>query len=452
MDLMLSIMYFYRAYDESVQKGKRIRAAWNNKRKNAATEPLTAVCPSWLRLNRDTGKFEEIREHVKTVRRIFELSKNGMGNGSIAKVFNQEGVPGIGRVNSWHASVVARILINRAVLGEFQPCKYVTRSKREPEGESIKGYYPRIILDELFSTVQYRQKRRRIAGSGRRGKIVHNLFSHIAKCGFCGGTMVSVSKDPRYPQLVCDNARRGFKCRYVAYPYDEFETSFLMFVKELDLKTVLQPSGNGNTTAEAIEQLRAAIAEKEVKLNNLGEAIALAKKPLPNLVNMMEKITTEKAEDEKSLAELLAKQVDESRPLQKLEDLKGLVGTVQNTASPKANEMRLLLREAIRGCVEKIVIWPYDIIKPPRPGSIDWKEKRELTAAGWSLTSEVQRRERMYHVYFRNDPNHRVVMSHPKYNGPPSMKLVPVNFKGKLGKQFSGIYVPDYQKEKTKGN
>lgn len=209
VDLMLSILYFHRAYDESLQKGKRIRAAWNNKRKNATTKPLTAACPSWLRLNPDTRKFQTISEHVKIVRRIFDLSKNGMGNGSIAKLLNADGEPGIGRGNSWHASVVARILTNRAVLGEFQPCKYITRNKREPEGEPIKGYYPRIISDELFNTVQYRQKQRRVAGSGRRGNMLHNLFSHIAKCGFCGGTMVSVSKDPRYRELVCDSARRG---------------------------------------------------------------------------------------------------------------------------------------------------------------------------------------------------------------------------------------------------
>jgi DNA invertase Pin-like site-specific DNA recombinase len=104
MDLMLSIMFFYRAYDESLQKGKRIRAAWENKRKNAATKPLTAACPSWLRLNPDTKKFQTIPEHVRTVRRIFDLSKNGMGNGSIAKLLNAEGETGIGRVNSWHAS------------------------------------------------------------------------------------------------------------------------------------------------------------------------------------------------------------------------------------------------------------------------------------------------------------------------------------------------------------
>ncbi|MGA9452722.1 MAG: recombinase family protein [Verrucomicrobiia bacterium] len=452
MDLMLSIMYFYRAYDESLQKGKRIRAAWNNKRKNAATEPLTAICPSWLRLNRDTGKFVEIREHVKTVRRIFELSKSGMGNISIAKLFNQEGVPGIGRVNSWHASVIARILINRAVLGEFQPCKYVTRNKREPDGEPLKGYYPKIISDELFNTVQYRQKQRRIAGSGRRGKVLHNLFSHIVKCGFCGGTRVSVSKDPRYRELICDNARRGLKCRYVSYPYPEFEKSFLTFVRELDLGVAMRPSGTGNQTAEAIEQERAAIAEKELKLENLSEAIALAKKPLPNLVRMMEQITTEKAGDEKRLRELIARQTEESKPQQKLEDLKALVTLAQNTTGPRANEMRLALREAIRGCVEKILVWPYDIIKPPPPGSVGWKERRELTKTGWSLTSEIQRRERMYHVYFKNDPNERVVHSHPKYSGPPSMKAVPVKFRGKLGKGFSGFYIPDYLKGKTKGN
>jgi DNA invertase Pin-like site-specific DNA recombinase len=432
MDLMLSIMYFYRAYDESLQKGKRIRAAWNNKRNNAANEPLTAVCPSWLRLNRRTGSFEEIPEHVTMVQRIFDLSKGGMGNGSIAKLFNQEKVAGIGRVNSWHASVVARILINRAVLGEFQPCKYITRAKREPVGDPIPNYFPRIISEKLFNTVQYRQKQRRIAGSGRRGKFVRNLFSHIAKCGFCHGTMVSVSKDPRYPQLVCDNARRGFKCRYVAYPYDEFETSFLTFVKELDLRSVLHPAGNRNATAEAIEELRAFVRDKEVRLNNLGEAVALAKKPLPDLVRMMEKITAQKAEDERRLAELLTKQAEEATPLTRLKDLKALISTVKQTNGADANEMRLRLREAIRGCVEKILVWPYEIMEPPPTGTIGWKERRELTGAGYSLTSGVQRVERFYRVYLKNHPHYRQIYSHPKYDGPASEKWVESRRRGWL--------------------
>ncbi|HEV2393293.1 MAG TPA: recombinase family protein [Verrucomicrobiae bacterium] len=430
MDLMLSIMYFYRAYDESLQKGKRVRAAWNNKRKNAASEPLTAVCPSWLRLNRKAGIFEEIPEHVKTVRRIFGLSKGGMGNGSIAKLFNQEKVPGIGRVNSWHASVVARIIINRAVLGEFQPCQYITRGKREPVGEAIPNYFPRIISDKLFNTVQYRQKQRRVAGSGRRGKFVRNLFSHIAKCGFCHGTMVSVSKDPRYPQLVCDNARRGFKCRYVAYPYDELETSFLTFVKELDLKAALQSAGNGNPTAEAIEELRASVLDKEARLNNLGEGIALKRKPIPELVRMMERISTQKAEDEKRLAELITKQAEEATPRNKLNDLKALVATAKQTTSAEANEMRLRLREAIRGCVEKILVWPYEIMEPPTPDQVDWRERRQLSRAGYSITSEVQRVERCYRVYLKNFEHFREVHSHPKYGAPASDKFVPSKRRG----------------------
>jgi len=415
MDIMLALLTFTRAYDESLQKGKRIGAAWKNKRKNAAEGPMTAACPSWLRLNKAKNRFEVIPSHADIVRNIFDLSKNGMGNGSIAKQLNLGGVAGIGRGKTWHASVVARILINRAVLGEFQPCRYVARGKRVPEGEPIANYYPRIITDELFNVVQFRQKRRRVAGAGRRGKVLKNLFSHIAKCGFCHGSMVCVQKSPVYVDLVCDNARRGLKCRYVGYPYSEFEKSFLTFVKELDLKAVMKPSESGkNQTAGEIEQVRAAIAEKELQLENLGNGIALASKPLPKLVSMMEEITSAKASDEKRLIDLVATQADESKPVQKLEDLRALIATAQNTSGPKANEIRLALREAIRACVEKILVCPYEIIEPPPTKSLGWKEKRELTASGYSLTSEVQRVQRFYQVWFKNYPNPREVWSHPK--------------------------------------
>lgn len=425
LDIMMALFSFHRAYDESLQKGKRVAAAWRNKRKLAAEKPMTAVCPSWLTFDKVKIRFNEISSHVEIVRRIFNLSKNGMGNGSIAKKLNQEAVTGIGRVNSWHASVVARILTNRAVLGEFQPCRYVTRAKRIPDGEPIKGYYPQIIAEELFNVVQHRQKLRRVAGSGRRGNMLHNLFSYIAKCGFCGGAMACVTKDPRYRELVCDNARRGLKCRYVSYPYAEFEASFLKFVKELDLKSVFNsPAKNKNGTADAIEQSRANIARMDRELDNLSEGIAIAKSPIPTLVVKMEGLTSRKADEEKRLRVLIAKQNQESTPVQKVQELKTLVERARDMHGPNANEIRLTLREAIRSCVEMIQVWPYEIIEPPKPGSIGWKEKRELTAAGYSLTSNVQRAERFYRIYFRNDPNERLVFSNPK-SGDHSHKLVP---------------------------
>ncbi|HLX94115.1 MAG TPA: recombinase family protein [Verrucomicrobiae bacterium] len=424
-DLVYSLALISQANQSSDEKSRWLKSAWKRKRSNAKEKPLTAICPSWLTFNKKTNKFDVIPSSLKTVRRIFELSKNGMGNETIAKLFNAEGESPIGlRAKSWHASVVARILINRAVLGEFQPHIYTTRTHRVPDGEPIKGYYPKIISEQLFNVVRYRQKNRRIAGAGRRGKVVRNLFSHIAKCGFCDATMVSVQKDPRYPEIVCDHARRGIGCRYVSYPYREFETSFLSFVTELNLRSILKPSTGRDSLSEEIEQCNAQIERIITKVTNLTDAIADAenKTLLEPLRKRIEALQTERMETEKRQKELLIKEANETTPVQKFEDLQNLVSKAQDTCGSNANEVRLALKEAIRGCVEKIRVWPYEIIKP-RPELMSWTEKRQITKAGWSITSDVQRKERGYWVYFKNGPETRLVYSHPKHMLYGSQKL-----------------------------
>ena len=92
-DLMYSILVMSRANEESNVKAKRVAAAWQEKRANGATKPLTAKCPSWLRLNKETGKFEMIADKASLVRRVLSMATNGMGAIAITQTLNREGLP-----------------------------------------------------------------------------------------------------------------------------------------------------------------------------------------------------------------------------------------------------------------------------------------------------------------------------------------------------------------------
>ena len=63
---------------------------------------------------------------------------------------------------------MAKILTNRAVLGEFQP-HVRTEGKPVPEGEPVVKYFPAIIDDELFYQAQLAKAQRRGTGAGRKG-------------------------------------------------------------------------------------------------------------------------------------------------------------------------------------------------------------------------------------------------------------------------------------------
>ena len=138
-DLMMSLVVMSRAHDESHMKSLRVGAAWANKRAKASTQPLTAMCPAWLRLSKDRSHHDVIEERAQVIRRIFSESASGIGNYSITQRLNKEKVLHFGRSNGWHLSYVSKILKNRAVLGEYQPHKRAG-GKSRPEGDAVRHY------------------------------------------------------------------------------------------------------------------------------------------------------------------------------------------------------------------------------------------------------------------------------------------------------------------------
>jgi len=73
-DLLISLVVMSRAHEESQTKSLRVGAAWANKRAKAATQPLTAMCPAWLRLAKDRSRYEVIEKRAAVIRRIFSES------------------------------------------------------------------------------------------------------------------------------------------------------------------------------------------------------------------------------------------------------------------------------------------------------------------------------------------------------------------------------------------
>ncbi len=125
LDLIISIVQMSRAHEESATKGKRVSAAWRRKQDSARTEslPIGKLRPLWLDYTPDG--YVPNPERVEVVQRIYKLAQDGYGHRAIAAQLNQSGVPSFSadRKNAsglWANSGIARMLSNRAVLGEYQ--------------------------------------------------------------------------------------------------------------------------------------------------------------------------------------------------------------------------------------------------------------------------------------------------------------------------------------------
>jgi Recombinase zinc beta ribbon domain/Recombinase len=133
----------------------------------------------------------------------------------------------------WHGSYIAKIVNNPAVFGEFQPHKYDAKGRKVADGSAIPDYYPKIVEKELFLRAKQsrfgRDFRDQYAAKGRKGEFVSNLFSGLARCAYCGGSMRFENKGPG-PKggayLVCDKIKRGLGCKNLRWRYKDFEASF----------------------------------------------------------------------------------------------------------------------------------------------------------------------------------------------------------------------------------
>jgi hypothetical protein len=192
MDMMFAIMLFMRANDESETKGRRVGAAWANKRRLAAEKPLT-------------------------VQRVFELTLAGRGQHAIAETFNREGVPVFGRGKMWHKTYIAKMLSDPSTIGRHTPhrVEVIEGKKVRTPTEPVDGYFPAAIDRDTFDRVA-------ALSNGRPAQRHHegslaNILGGLARCPHCDATMTRVNKGGKKggkPYLVCTVAKAGGGCNY----------------------------------------------------------------------------------------------------------------------------------------------------------------------------------------------------------------------------------------------
>jgi DNA invertase Pin-like site-specific DNA recombinase len=372
-ELIVSLTIMSRAHEESATKALRLAKAWEGKRAQISTRKLTARCPAWLQLSEDKRYFIVIEDRRKVIRRIFDMKLSGKGVKAIVRELN--GIPDIWKLGSrdkrhesegWRESYVTEILRSRAVIGEFQPRKLV-KGQRKPIGDPIPDYFPPVIEKDVFYRVQ-EQIRENIGKGGRTGKV-SNLFGHLAKCGYCGGSMAFVHKTslPNGRQyLVCDRARRGLDCYRTFVRYGEFERLVLTYCKGLRPQDLIDAQDSS-----AIVLLKEELAGIVGELNSIKEE-------LENLTDSI--MTTSDKRVREMLEKRMAERLDVQGALRQREDdvkqqidrlsssfentqatldsLKKLFDVLSDEKTERLIEIRLRLRNELRKLIKKIDVFP----------------------------------------------------------------------------------------------
>ena len=239
LGMIYSIMGFMRANEESATKSRRLREAWHHKRVMMRERVLTSKAPAWLQLDRAAGRFTLVPERAATVRRIFAMTLDGVGQHKIAETFNQEGLPTWGRAKHWQRSYIAKILANPAVIGTITPHtveripgeKDKPARKRRQPAEPVYGYYPAVISQETWAEALALRGERVVTA---KMAPITNILAGLARCPKCGRTMTRVQKGKKsLPSFVCTAAKAGAGCEYKSVRYQWVEDRLLRVLPDM---------------------------------------------------------------------------------------------------------------------------------------------------------------------------------------------------------------------------
>ena len=371
-DLIISLSVMMRANEESKIKSKRIREGFEKKRKNLANVKMTSNAPTWLKLIKETNSFTLVEDRVDIVRRIFQMSYDGLGIITIARQLNKEKIPAFRSSKGWYQSTVRKILSSRSVIGEYQPHIFRKGMKKpEPVGDVILNYFPAIIADDLYYAVQARLSN----GTHKAGRTakVENLFGGMTNCGYCGARMDVVTHgksihDIRY--LTCTSAKSGVGCSYIAFKCNELEHAFLEFCKDRELLDVLNLESNRDKDNKngLLHQLSA----KNGELLNIDKKIRILDDDLSStsdkllrehFKNNLNTLLHNKSGLEKNIAELSNEITTINLSFEdvdtRVNNILDIIDKFKDSSSEEEFiSFRIKLRNILRQIISKVIVYP----------------------------------------------------------------------------------------------
>ena len=373
--LIMSIVIMSRANEESVMKSMRLRSSWDAKRLNVGKKRLTARCPYWLKPADGDKGFELIPERVEVLKRIFQMSLDGVGNATIVKTLNLENVPRFSeKTDGWQTSYIQKILSSPAVYGELR--LHLQRDGVMTPADVIPDYYPPIMSKEEWSLAASTRAGRQTRGGVGKGKHLSNLFSGLLRCGYCGGPMnmgahVTIrpsGKRDDVKYVACSNARRGLGCKFIQWDYKDLESLVLRFCKSVDLAQVLGVNQNSeaelNSAKLKVESFKQEILDIKGRNETLLDTLEkLGQDATPQLI--VDRLIANEAklvslqEDQKQASEEVVKLNNSRVDTAVHQNL--IVDLLQRLESLEGGELhifRIRLSEAIRRVITKIVTYP----------------------------------------------------------------------------------------------
>lgn len=387
------------AREESDNKSKRLKAAQNERvyaaQQSAANgEHLskTKTVPGWIDVERISKSNDKplyrmsLNEHRVTIlREIFQMTIDGYGTPAIAKILNGRGEPVWNHLdrksnNGWTVGYLTKLVLNRAVMGEYHPMNRPRAGKETSKGIAVLNHFPQAIDPVMFTTAHAARQSRK--GASGAWQITHNnLFSGIAKCGHCGSRMfqqVTVkkgqernSKHGRYPagrtfsylkchsalNKVYDEGEDRLRCTSKGWVrYENLERSILEVAMKFAVvrRDVAGDSRNEALRIEIADKQRF-IADKQKQVDNLVDSFSRTASPA--IERRMLQLEAEVIADQAALREIEKGLVNEAANVS-IEEyearLKSLLETIDSANEEERTASRIRVKQNLRSIITRM--------------------------------------------------------------------------------------------------
>lgn len=389
-NLITSLVVMQRANEESATKSTRIRAAYEAKRKLAKEGKaiLSGNRPPWLKVNADKTGFEFRPERVAIVKRIVQLVKEGKGKREIARMLDAEKVPtwaadkDYSKVRKerkrsdwggrWRENYILEMVKSRALVGELK----LMRRKRDT-GEVIKGYYPAVIDEATWQSIQ--PKKIKAFNAGPQSDAA-NLFTGLLFDGYNpdyrmkffmqnkakGYVYLSsdyATVDPAYLQrkeaLARGEEPGARPLSGESIRYNEFEKHFLQHFSEIDLFDAMpKPTPEESSRVGLLEKEK---ADNDKALANLIKALESGE---PSAL-VMEQINKREAATRRLAKELETATARQRREQYAIDSFEEEHQRILDLLGAETREARLSLRSLFHRLIERIDIYTAGLLDVP---------------------------------------------------------------------------------------
>lgn len=228
--LLISLVIFLRANEESETKSRRSKAGWKRRIERAKGGEqiiISRLLPGWVKLENDKMVIDQIK--AKPIKMIFQLAEMGLGAAAIAKALNFTNQPTMRTAKYWRTSTVRDFLINPSVIGTYAQRYHGSSRVRRPISKErmVPNYFPRLISKKQWNKVQEIADGRRKKWAPKENqelKAIKNIFAWLARCPACGDSMPRRKYKPDEADGVmehyymCTLAINSDDCEFAAVP------------------------------------------------------------------------------------------------------------------------------------------------------------------------------------------------------------------------------------------